>query len=755
MAGLLAAFWLSCLFVTSQASAAEKTPVLIDDPLISRHDGFVDEKRCASCHTDQASAFAKSNHAKAMAVADEMTVLGDLNNVRFEHDDVETTFFRRGSGFHVRTEGPDGKAADFEIKYTFGYEPLQQYLADIGGGRLQALDVAWDTVARRWFWLGQGKAAEPGSTYHWTGPFYRWNRTCIDCHSTDPRANFEPATNEYKSTYVATSIGCQSCHGAGAKHVDWAEARGSGVPSAVEVDVGLPKIDTQVCFGCHSRRMRLGEAPTPQTTFLDAFSPALMSPDLYHSDGQILDEVFEWGSFQQSKMARAGVTCLDCHSPHEGAVKTVGNALCTQCHAATAPERFASADPSGSFDEPSHTHHAVGTAGAQCVSCHMPRRTYMKVDPRRDHSLVIPRPDLSAAYGTPNACTGCHEDRTGSWAAVNMDRWYGTGWRQRPTTAHAFYGAARNDPASIELLRKLVAEKGQAGIVKGSAIVAMSGVPGADVASDVRAAAADADPLVRLGAAEAARNLPAEQRWGAIGNLAGDEARAVRIAAATALGSTLPASLFGDDRRAFEAAIGDLRAYVRANADVAEIQNNYGTFLFQQQRPFEAEGFFQQAIILDPTFSGALRNLGELYRATGHNEKSEQAYADAVSVSPGDAELRYGHGLSLVRQKTMDEAIGEFEQAVRLDQSNTRYKTTLSAALDAVGRTPEAFELLERTIASGGSDAELLRTAIGYGLKLGRLRESLRLAQALARLQPDDPQIADLIRQLREASGTK
>ena len=102
----------------------------------------------------------------------------------------------------------------------------------------------------------------------------------------------------------------------------------------------------------------------------------------------------------------------------------------------------------------------------------------MKVDPRRDHSFVIPRPDLSAAYGTPNACTTCHEGKTNAWAGENMDLWYGKAWRERPTTAHAFAGAAQNDPASIEALRKIVADREQAGIVRGSAVAAMSRVGG-------------------------------------------------------------------------------------------------------------------------------------------------------------------------------------------------------------------------------------------------------------------------------------
>lgn len=751
---LHATFWVFFLLVFAAPTiAAETASVSTADPQISIHEGFVDEKTCASCHSNQAAAFAKSHHAKAMTVADDRTVRGNFNNVQFDHDGIVTTFSRRDGRFFVDIEGPDGKQGDFEVKYTFAYEPLQQYLVDLGGGRLQALDVAWDTDKLEWFWLGQGTPAKPGSTYHWTGPFYRWNRTCINCHSTDPQANFQPETNDYQSTYVATSVGCQSCHGAGAKHVEWAEAKFKGVPVSIGPDLGLSQVDATACFGCHARRIKLGDGYAPGKPFLDYFSPALLRPDLYFPDGQILDEVFEYASFQQSKMARAGVTCLDCHRQHEAILKANGNALCTQCHTEAAPERFAKYHPSGVFDTPAHTHHPLGSSGALCANCHMPERTYMKVDPRRDHSFVIPRPDLSAAYGTPNACTTCHEGKTNAWAAENMDKWYGPAWRQRPTIAHAFAAAAKSDPASIEALRELVLDQEQAGIVRGSAIAQMSRIGGADVAADVKAAAGEPDPLVRLGAAEAVGNLPPDLRLDAGGKLLGDETRAVRVAAAMALGSTPSPDFLGDQRKSFDSAVEDLRAYVKANADVAEAQSNYGTFLSGQRRAGEAEKAFRKAIALDSTLAGPHINLAELYRATGQNDKSERAYAEAIAISPDHADLRYGHALALIREKAMAEAIRELNEAIRLDPGNARYKTTLAIALDSLGRTEDAFDLLARAVAGGELDANLLGTALNYGLKLRRFPETLKYAEALARLQPDNPQIAELIRQLRAVTG--
>lgn len=739
--GLLIAF-----FIPPLASAAETT-VSTSDQLISIHDGFVDEGRCASCHSDQAAAFVKSNHAKAMAVADDKTVRGNFDDASFEHDGIFTAFFKRGGLYFVRTEGSDGKEGEFQVKYTFAYEPLQQYLVDIGGGRLQALDIAWNTNKQEWFWLGTSKPAKPGTTFHWTGPFYRWNRTCIDCHSTDPQANFQPATGQYKSSYVATSIGCQSCHGGGAKHVEWAEA---GALQSVD-GVGLAPIDQNVCLACHARRTKLLGGYGPGKAFLDHFSPNLLRPDLYFPDGQILDEVFEYGSFQQSKMAIAGVTCLDCHKQHETTLKADGNAVCTQCHAEIKSQRFVGFDPSGVFDSPTHTRHAAGSDGALCANCHMPERTFMKVDPRRDHSLVVPRPDLSIAFGTPNACTTCHATQTNEWAADKMDKWYGAKWRQRPTIAHAFAGAAKSDPAAIEALRSLVADREQAGIVKGSAIEAMGRLGGEAVIGDVMAAAASPDPLVRLGAAQAASNLSPERRLEAIGRLLADETRAVRVTAVIALGNTPTADLLGEQRRTFRAALEDLRAYVEANVDMAEAQNNYGLLLMGQRQAEEAEAALRRAISLDGSLAGAHANLAELYRATGQNDKSENTYVDAIKNLPEEPLLRYGHALSLVRMKDMIGAISELEASVRLAPANAQYRTTLAVALDSVGRTDDAFNALSQPLPNASADANLLSTAIQFGLKLRRYPQTLTLAEELARLQPGNKQLAELILQLRSA----
>ena len=114
------------------------------------------------------------------------------------------------------------------------------------------------------------------------------------------------------------------------------------------------------------------------------------------------------GEFQMG--ASSEERCSNCHEPHSLSLRAEGNALCTQCHRETAVDRFPMLQP-GSYDTPAHHFHEAGSAGSECVNCHMTSRTYMGVDARRDHGFHLPRPDLSEELDLSDACSGCHERR--------------------------------------------------------------------------------------------------------------------------------------------------------------------------------------------------------------------------------------------------------------------------------------------------------------------------------------------------------
>jgi hypothetical protein len=370
---------------------------------------YVGREACVQCHAVQHEDWQGSHHDLAMQAIAEAEVLGDFDNQSFTDHGTTTTFFRRGEEYWVRSDGPDGTLQEYQVLYTFGVEPLQQYLVQFPQGHLQALNVVWDARAaaeggQRWVHLydSSKELISHQHPFHWTGLFQNWNTSCAECHSTDVRRNYAEDTQSYRTSWHEVDVSCESCHGPGSSHVAWAQdqsrrdeprrgltndlsgrtgwqrnpATGSVHPKAF--DPNLPELHT--CAPCHSRRGQLLEGQPAGTSLHDHMQLSLLDEHLYFADGSIQDEVFVFGSFLQSKMYHAGVRCTDCHNAHTLETRLPGAMVCAQCHD---PEVFA---------VPSHHHHAIDSAGASCLDCHMPARTYMAVDDRRDHAFSIPRP---------------------------------------------------------------------------------------------------------------------------------------------------------------------------------------------------------------------------------------------------------------------------------------------------------------------------------------------------------------------------
>ena len=597
-------------------------------------------------------------------------------------------FFTRAGRFFVNTEGPDGQLADFELTYTFGVEPLQQYLAAFPGGHLQSLTIAWDTERCKWFRLYPDRKIPPDDPLHWTGRYQRWNVMCAECHSTRLRPNYDVESDTYRTTWAAIDVGCQACHGPGSAHVEWARgAPAEREPTAaagllVDFPAGEAQAEIRACAGCHSRRQCLAEVDLHARPFLDDFLPARLDEGLYYPDGQIQDEVYVWGSFVQSRMHAAGVRCSDCHDPHGLGLRAAGDAVCLQCHRETPVERFPSLAP-GRYDTPDHHFHEADSAGARCVSCHMPARTYMQVDPRRDHGFRIPRPDLSVSLGTPNACTQCHEDRSATWAADRAAAW----WR---TPAGPHFGEARaGEREAEEPLLAVAGDGALPAIVRATAIRALRSY-GPTALRAIEAAASDPDPLVRASAAGGLERLPPRRRAAVLAPMLEDPIRAVRIEAARGLAGVPRSLLTEAQRTAFVAARAELVAAQMAAADQPAAHLNLGVLADGEEHLEAAEAAYRTALRLDPLFLPARFNLATLLNRLGRNAAAEAVLRDGIDRVPDDGELHYSLGLLLAEEQRLDEAAARLGLAVALIPDRVRGAYNHGLALETLGRLAEA-----------------------------------------------------------------
>jgi predicted CXXCH cytochrome family protein len=721
-------------------------------PAVARH---VDDRSCAECHPSEYERWASSHHAKAMQPADDRTVLGNFDGAVFRDRGLTARFFRRDGRFFVKTEGPDGRPADFEITHTFGVDPLQQYLVPLPGGRLQGLTIAWDTRRKRWFSIYPDVKFALDDPRHWTGRYENWNLMCAECHTTNYRKRYDAGTDTYRSTWDALNVGCQACHGPGEAHVAWARAPGEraspgrlGTGLVVDFSAHDSRYQVDACAPCHSRRVRLLESPPPGAAFLDGFVPQRLHTGLYHPDGQQLGEVFEYGSFVQSTMYASGVRCTDCHDPHAGKPRARGNALCTGCHGPRPDPRFPTLK-GATYDSPTHHFHRAGSPGAACVACHMPAKNYMVVHARRDHSLGVPRPDVSATLGTPNACTGCHADRPPAWAARAIRRWYGAARGRDTRDVDAIAAGRTAARVAGPRLSALAADLRQPAIVRATALDLLRGYGDAGIGAMQRALG-DRDAVVRLAAVAGLDRLPVEERSTSVAPLLRDPVRAVRIEAARVL-AAVPAERFtASEHRGLLAALGELAESQAAMADMPSTHVALGMLHEAGGRRELARQSYDTALRMDPFLVPARTKLATLHEAAGRLADAESVLREGVRRAPRSGELRYALGLVLTGQQRFVAAADELGKAVRLMPRDARVRYNHGLALQHLGRRAASAALLEAYRLDPADPQIVYAVAVWYVRRGDHARAEI-YARRLADLVPADAGARDFLDRVRRA----
>ena len=728
---------------------------------------LVGSRACASCHAIEYAAWRRSQHAESMQEARPSTVLARFDGPTFTYAGVATRFFRRADRYFVNTESADGQSLDFEIRYTLGVYPLQQYLVVFPDGRIQPLPVAWDSRpaaqgGQRWFHINPRPRVTHTDEQHWTGRQQNWNFMCADCHSTGVRKGYDAAADRFRTTWSEIDVGCEACHGPAERHIKWAAYpklirsllwRGNrlpvqlterrGVRWAIDSTTGNARrsiarhTDREIesCAPCHSRRMQIAEGYSAGSAFLDYYVPSLIANGLYHPDGQQRDEVYTYGSFLQSRMYHAGVTCADCHEPHSQQLRAPGNAVCAQCHLRA------------KYDTPRHTLHAAGSAAAACASCHMPATTYMQIDPRLDHSIRIPRPDLTVSTGVPNACNGCHTDRSAQWAVAQTAARYGAAPKGYQRFADAFAADDRNAPEAAHALGVIAEDSTQPVIARASALARLAAHPGDLALASARASAGDSKALVRHSALEVLDAYPPRDRIKIAASLLHDSSRSVRIEAARLLAPAASA-LDGDARSAFSSAAAEFVASQELHADRPENRTSLGIFFAQLGRTTDAANEYRAALRLDPRHEPAYVNLADLLRAEGRETEAEAALRSGVAASTGDATLHHALGLSLVRSGKFAAAIEELERAASLAPDNSHFAYVYAVALHSAGRNREAMDVVERARVVHADDRELLFALATFNRDAGNKAAALRFAKLLVQTHPGDSKARALLESL-------
>ena len=710
---------------------------------------YTGSESCKECHEKEYADWKDSHHDLAMMKATDESVKGDFNDAVFNSQGVHTRFYKKDGKFMIDTEGPGGKPGSFEVSHTFGITPLQQYLVPFPDGSYHCTRQAWDTLQGKWFDLYPDLKVSPDEWIYWTKGGLNWNTMCSDCHSTYVKKNYDPVKKTYHTTYAIIDVSCESCHGPGKEHIDLVNSEEYKKDSANRLwDQHMymttfmkPKEMVDQCARCHSLRTQFTEYYDHRGIYMDHYAPDLLREGVYFADGQILGEVYVYGSFTQSEMYKQNIKCDDCHNIHSLHLKYDGNALCAQCH-----------EPL-TYDTPAHHFHEQGTEGAECINCHMPGRYYMGNDFRRDHSFRVPRPDLSVRFNTPNACNDCHADKGYRWQADAVIKWYGP--KRAPHYSEALaYGRTR-DPQSLAGLVKLARNSGEPAIVRATATMYLSDMPNQRAVSTIIGLLNDRDPLIRYTAARMLDHLlPNDQKFRLLTPLLNDTVRSVRIAAVGSLAGVDVNKMDETVRKKYKAATGELLTGLFVREDFPGGQMEKAHYYEKLGKTDQAEKAYLTALELDDRFNMARMNLANLYYKKKEFDKAEDLFKTVIEQEPEFGQAYYSMGLLLAEQKRMEAAAVYMKQAVKLIDYNDRVDYNYGLVLKELGKDKEAENVFKKAIEKYPSSEANLYALVYMLMQKGNWKAARPYLNKLIEIAPQNQQYRKMLEDLNSKTGS-
>lgn len=701
---------------------------------------YIGDKSCQSCHAKEFDLWKQSDHFKAMEPANDSTVLGDFNNASLTADGITSKFFRRDGKFIINTQGPDGTNRDFEVLYTFGFKPLQQYLVAFPGGKMQVPRMSWDVQKKKWFHQYAGQKIHHNDWLHWTGGGQNWNTMCASCHSTNLQKNYFPEADSFHTTYSVMTVSCESCHGPAGKHVDFVTSdkyqSGEKIKYSFLKPLDGPNtVQVNTCMPCHARKANISSELLTSTEVMDDMIPEIPSNEFFHADGQVNDEDYIYTSFLQSKMFHRGVKCSNCHDPHSGKkLFAAANQVCLQCH-------------EKKYDSFEHNRHEPSLTQVNCVSCHMPGKFYMGNDFRHDHSFRVPRPDLSVKYGTPNACNTCHANKSSAWASAAVNKWYGT--ERKYHFADDLIPGSKGGVAAEPHLARLLGDTAVPAIVKATASHYLGNTPTEKSLTLLLTALREKDPQIRYRSLRSLASFPVERWKDAVGPLLMDKVRAVRIAAADLFLQIQPNEVPVSFRESYGAAKKELELYMQYQLDFAVGNIMLGDYYLRQNDFFNAEKYYVRGLKKDSMMNYARLNLASLYNQQQKNNEALKVLLEAQRTDPENDRIQYNLALLYVELKDNANAEKSFNKAVSLGSRDPRLYYNFALYQQQSGKSAQAEQLLKKGLQSDPLNPDLNYALAYLYVQTGQPQKAIGPAQVLKQRDPGNPDYQALFRTLQ------
>lgn len=498
--------------------------------------------------------------------------------------------------------------------------------------------------------------------------------------------------------------------------------------------------EIQVCASCHARRESLGANSVPSgERFDDHHRLALLREGLYHADGQILDEVYVYGSFLQSKMYQHGVSCNNCHNTHNTKLVKDVDAVCLQCHNPTGNKKFPTLKLT-QYDTTAHHHYDPDSEDAQCVNCHMPSQTYMGVDARRDHSFRVPRPDLSIKLGVPNACNNCHAKQTAGWAQGQVAQWFPQGQHLQPHYGEILHAGRQGlNQSSVTGLIGLALNPSEPAIARASALELLAPGVTPAVAGQVLPLLKDSSSLVRMATLGLFRNAPSKSRAKYSASLLEDPIRSVRIAAAQRILDIPTNHLSKEDQAIVKTVVDEYKASLEALADFPEVQMNIASYAERVRRQTMAQQSLRAAIKLDTKLTEAWLRLAQLQVSVHKFEPAKKTLQRAIAANLQNSSALYHLlGRVLVQLNDNSAAAQAFEQTLEQLPDDLGIRVEYASVLTKSSKFNESIKLLKQAGQAAQFEANVLYLLAYNHIKLNQLEQGRHFAKELMKHHPKD-----------------
>lgn len=700
---------------------------------------FAGSQSCQSCHAKQFADWKQSDHFLAMSHASDSTVLGDFNNATHTADGVTSRFFKQDGKFFINTQGNDGRNHDYEVLYTFGNFPLQQYLVAFPGGRLQSMRVCWDSREKKWFNQYSGQVIHHRDWLHWTSASQNWNTMCATCHSTNLQKNYDFNQDSFNTTWNEISVGCESCHGAGGNHIKlvssegYSKDDGSGNRSGFINISSTPELQLHSCAPCHARKADISADMLHTTEIMDDLIPQVISQEFYFPDGQIREEDYEYGSFAQSKMFHNNVKCSSCHNPHSGKIKLEGNNLCMSCHA---PK----------YNSKEHHFHGADNEGSKCINCHMPVKTFMGNDHRRDHSFRVPRPDQSIVYGTPNTCTSCHTGKSDKWASDAIVKWYGTR-RAYHFSDDLLPGSQLTDKSEKHLV-KLLRDTLQPEMARATAAHYLENIQSMASVEALLWATSDSKAMVRYYAIGSLSAFPPDLWRHQVEKNLSDKVRAVRIVTAALYHQAGAELVSPAGRSAYAKADAENRKYMEYQTDFSVGNIMLADYELQGSNHLRAIELYIRALEKDSLSNYARLNLSAAYSSAGDNQASLKTLNEAAAIDPRNDQIFFNLALLYYEMGDVKSAEENFNKVMKLETQNPSAYYNYGLLLQQQGKLPDAEKILLRGFVIQPQAANINYALAYLYITQNQVEKARRHAEILQRVDPNNPSYQEIFKDL-------